>query len=403
MEKLYALLGAEHELAEVGRELRATVRSLSPATVGAGLLHCSDETEHETVEAFQHTFAQDLLPRLKYGSRVPFHMANPGARYEWGAAGIAENHFATSESADGFKVVVAKVNGHCGVMRSGADGLRFGVIERYGSESTCCGAIHALLAGSDLPLVEDLADALRSEGRDRVAQLGEVEERLRPLFGAMVSARLQARLLVQDLQDHTPSTPTLYIVVFGVTLNKPGPDTEIPGGVYLIDRRTGTARDRYRGLGDDPRAYALEIDVGRMRITDPHIAEERDARDHRKLAGGRLRTLQPASADAGAARDVVERAQQAHTGRARGVLLKSLLTGLVAVAPVPVALVLAAEGVSAMHHIHKLHQVDEKGQRRNAEEAIAAVHARVDELPPEDVERVTARLLEELGPRAPGF
>lgn len=395
MKRLYALLGSEHEPAAVGRELRAVVRSLSPATVGAGLLHCSDESEQESVDAFQHTFAQDLLPRLKYGSRAPFRMANPGARYEWGAALIAEDHFATAESASGFKVVVAKINGHCGVVRSGPDGLRFGVMERYGAESTCCGAIAALLAGSDLPFVSDMADALRSEGRDRVAQLGDVEERLRPLFGAMVSARLQARMLVQDLQDHTPKTPTLYVVLFGVTLNKPGPDAEIPGGVYVLDRRATTPDDRYRGLGDDPRAYELQLDVGKLRLTDPEIDAERPARNHRELAGGRLATLEAPSA----AREVVQRVRQSNSSGVKGVLLKSLLVGLTAVAPVPVALVLAAEGVSAMHHIHKLHQADEEDQRQNAREAIEAVHARIDELSPEDVERVTTRLLEELGPK----
>lgn len=273
MERLHTLLGGEHEPAAVARELLTAVRALAPATIGAALVTCSDESELEEAEAFQEGFAREALPRLKSGTRSPFRMANPGARYEEGAAAIAEAHFATPESAQGFKVLVGKVNGHVGVIDSEAERPRFGRLLRYGVESTCCGAIDALLQGSDLPFVRDLRDALRSDGRDRVAELHEVEEPLRPLFGAMVSARVQARRLAADVRRHVPETPTLYLLLFGVTLNKAGPDTEIPAGLYVIDRRTDTPEERYRGLGDDPRAYVLATEEGRLCIDDPALAE----------------------------------------------------------------------------------------------------------------------------------
>jgi hypothetical protein len=404
MKRIHASIGLEREIADNCRELRTVVRGFNPNEVGAMLIHCADEAEHEAAEVFHRTFAQDLLPRLKYGSRVPFNLANPGARYEWGSGAIAEAHFATPESRRGFKVLVTKIMGHVAVQHDGKSDFRFGVLERYGTDSPVCGAIAAVLGGADLPFVLDMAAALRSEGQDRLAALRDparVDPVVRPLFGALLHARLQARHVVQDLQDLTALTPTLHLVKHGVTLNKPGMDTEIIGGMYLLDHRAAKRHDRYRGLGDDPAAYEWFVQDGRIGVRDPHIARERDARDHRALARERFEHLPVAEEQNEAIDDVLADVERKRAqGAVAGALAGPLLTGLALVAPVPAALVLAAEGAIAVHSLHKLHQADGIAeQRRHAREAIDVVKDRLAGMTPEAIERLVAALRETLRAR----
>jgi hypothetical protein len=404
MKRLHALIGIEHDLSEVCRELKAVVRSLSPQAVGALLVTCSDESEFECADAFLRGFAQETLPRLKYGERVPFRIANPGARYEWGGAPIAEEHFATPESERGFKVVVAKINGHVAVTRAGGE-VRFGSMARYGAESTYCGAVHAVLGGGHGPFVRSLRETLQSDGHDRLAALRDparVDPALSPFYGALVNARLQARFLVQDIQEHTPCTPTLYVVLHGVTLNKPGPDTEVLGGVYTIDRR-GKPRDRYRGLGDDPAAYTFEHDIGRLHVRDPEVDTERTARDHRKLAHERLATWRERAAEAlPALRRTLTQARRGP--QSTGTLaLHSLLGALAAVAPVPLALALAAQGLAGVYELHRLGNAPgDPAQAERAQDVIETVRSRVERMPPEEAARVlnalVARLEQLAGP-----
>ncbi len=400
MKRLYDLLGLEHDLAEVGRELRSEVRGLGAQAVGALQVTCSDESEHECTQTFERTFAHEMLPRLKYGERVPFRIANPGARYEWGGARIAEDHFATDEAARGFKVMVVKINGHVALAHAGADGHRFGRLNRYDRESTYCGAIHALFDDVDLPFAEDLREELRSGGTDRLALLADpalaVDGR-HALFGALCSARLQARRCAMDIQDHSPAGPTLYVVMHGVTLNKPGPDSELLGGIYVLDHRDGRGVETYRGIGDDPSAYGLAIEHGRVRVTDPSIHAGRPARDHRALARGRLRGMGPAAA-------VFREAAAALLGRARhertkqAVVSKTLVRALLAVAaatsPVAAALLLVAEGAVGIHYATKLNRAGtEDEQAALARDVLASVHERLDELPPGIANRVVDGLL----------
>ena len=71
-ERLRKILGVETGVDDVARTLKFVVQDFRPSVVGAMLLTCSDESEHECAEAFQESFADYLLPRLKYGHRAPF-------------------------------------------------------------------------------------------------------------------------------------------------------------------------------------------------------------------------------------------------------------------------------------------------------------------------------------------
>ena len=60
-----------------------------------------------------------------------------------------------------------------------------------------------------------------------------------------------------DIQDYTPCTPTVYLLVPTITLNKAGHDSEIVCGIYAADRRTAEPHDEYCGIGSRPWKYSL--------------------------------------------------------------------------------------------------------------------------------------------------
>ncbi len=403
MQRLHDLVGAEHDLAEVAREIRTSVRGLGASGVGGFLVTCSDESEHECAQAFQRGFALEMLPRLKYGERVPFRIANPGARYEWGAVQIAENHFATAEARRDSLALVVKINGHVAATQTGASGLRFGSMERYGDDSVYCGAVDAVLNGATVPFAADLRADLLSEGTDRLASLQAPElasDGRQALFGALALARIQARKCVLDIQDHVPAAPTVYVVMHGVTLNKPGHDSELVGGLYVLDHRGAARTERYHGLGDDPAAYQLSAEAGRVHVRDPQSGRERPVRDHRALAARRLEALSGAAPSlSGDAHGMLGKLTSAQGGGKRPVnraALKLALAALAAASPLASALVLVAEGAAEIHHARKLDQAEApEVQERLARDVVDGVRARIDDLPPELADRLAAALVRE--------
>ena len=379
MERLYPLLGTEQSLADTCRELKFVLHELHAPVTGAMHVTCADESEQECVETFQRAFANEMLPRLKYGSHPPFKLSNPGARYEWGSVHIAEDHFAAPETRDSFKILLVKIDGHVGVDQTG-QGMTFGTLERYGAPSRACGAVAAALDGGTLPYVKEIEETLLSDGKNRIETLRDearVDPRVRPLFGAVAHARLQARRVVLDIQSRPPKTPTLFLVLHGVTLNRPGTDTEILGGLYTLDRRAGSSHDEYRGLGDDPGRYEFDLVDGRVRITDDEFHATRRARDHRELARKRLRKMAP---DTAKIREVIAEASKgkggAHLSKAA---LKNALRLLALMDPVYGALLLLGEGLLDLRHAQRLSHADEESQRKYAEEALASAESEIEE------------------------
>ncbi len=258
--RLRELIGRECPLAEVSRALHGFVRSTCAPVVGAMEVTCSDECEHECAAVFQSHFVEQALPPLKSGLRAAFRTRNLGARYEWGSVHIAEHHYATQASATAYKLMIVKINSHVAVCDQ--DGrLRFGPMQRYATASTACGALHALLAGGQLPALDELRELFCRDGLDRIGVLcnpARVNPDYRALFASVVAAQLQARRVVEDIRRRPPHSPTLFLVVACTTLNQPGPDTELVCGYHVIDRRPGATADKFLGLGDDPAAYRLD-------------------------------------------------------------------------------------------------------------------------------------------------
>lgn len=246
---------------------------LNPAVVGALHVTCADESEWECIDSFQRCFVNEMLPDLKFGQKTAFHLSNLGGRYEWGAIPVAEHHFATAESHHAFKVMLIRVSAHVATEGNGR-AARFGRMRRYDTQSTACGALHALLAGGDKPFLHDLREAFESEGRDRLAMLldeSRVAPTCRGLFVAVVNARLQARRAELEIDRHEPASPTLYLIASCVTLNRPEQDTELLCGLGTIDHRSPAKTIEYLGLGDDPTRYVLHDDPERVRVSDDQL------------------------------------------------------------------------------------------------------------------------------------
>jgi len=405
MDRLLTLVGKERPLGEVAQVLSFSPNGLQPSVTGAVLVTCADESEHECAQAFIQGFVAHRLPALKSAVRSPMRLANLGARYEWGTVRIAEAHFRDRPVApvDKPKLMMVKINAH--VARSGraAEDPLYGVWKRYGTLSPGCGALDALLQGDRRPHAMELAEAFGSEGVDRLALLRDpatIPPRRRMLDAAVVSARLQARKAVLDIQDHDPERHTRYLVVPCVTINQPGADTEIVVGVYDLDHGDDSNHETYHGLGDDPSAYRFTVEHGRVEVSDPHVGRLRAARNHRVVAreeAGKLRSpgRNAALDDAGAE---VRAGDHRRDARAR-TLLRIVLPILAELAPVPAAIVLFAGGAVDIHHAFKVHRLARRlAGDDEARQLLADVEAQLDSMGPERAQALLELLFRDLGP-----
>jgi hypothetical protein len=359
---------------------------------------CSDESERETAESFQHWFCDNLLPELKCWSRAPFRQANLGGRYEFGAMAIAEQHFATPPTEDGFKLLLVKINSHVAV-HGGHGEPTFGVMPRYEVESTFCGGLHALLDGAAGPFLDDLAEAFASEGKPRLAMLRDPEQidpSVRTLFAAIVNARLQARRAIVDIQNHTPHTPTVYLVLACVTLNRQQRDTELVVGHYLADRRQ-SCEVNYFGLGDDPSAYRLSLDHQRIVVQDDQLGQPRSARDHRQeILSLWMQRRDPATSPSSQLTEVARQATPEKLNDPKLVkeVAKTLGWLLLDLSPIPTSVLLFAKGAAGAHHLYNVHRLARGEQDAGAARKIVSEFiSNVDSLSPEQARGAIDTLL----------
>ncbi len=391
MQQIQDLIGKEVNLDACNRVLRDYAQKQRAAAVGAVHVTCSDECEREQVESFQHWFADALLPELKFSARAPFRSANLGARYEWGALRIAEEHFAIASSADSFKVLLVKLNSHVAVLSSNG-GHEFGKMSRYDAHSTCCGALGALLSGTRHPAMDEIRLAFAYDDVPRLDMLRDpaiVDPSQRAFLAAIVNARIQARSAIVDLQDYVPQTPTVTLVIPTVTINRPQRDTEFVVGVYRADSRRGTSEAEYLGLGDDPSGYRLITEHGYLRVEDTQLSQLREARDHRLLVAQQWHKRQVRAHAAELAEGARRIAEVATEGAAASSphlaheTLKTLLWLAADVAPIPLTIMLFAKGLVGIHHLYRVHRMARGvGDSEDAREILAEVSEQVPKLTP---------------------
>lgn len=269
LQPIFDLVGGEHDIDQASRVLARAVREYRAPAVGAFQISCSDESEKENVQHFHREFVQELLPEFKFWKRSSFRTANLGARYEPGAAAIAEDHYAIPQSDSAHKLLMIKVSSHVSVLGEGNDTV-YGRMERYKKESVYCGALDLLLAGGrGLPFLEELAQVFQADGVDRLGYLRDpqrVDPSRRALVAAVTNTTLQSKRVREECVALEQHTPTVFVILACVTINRLGDDSELICGVDIVDRRDETPRAMYRGVGIDPRAYNLDIVRGRARL-----------------------------------------------------------------------------------------------------------------------------------------
>ncbi len=262
-------IGCEYDISTVSSALRQYVVSLSPAAVGAYQLYCSDEAEAENHAAFDYEFVDPLLPQLKKQQRSAFRTITLGGRYEVGALGIAEDHFALRISnPSSFKVVVIKLNSHVAAGTDDGNLLSYGQMARYQRDSLACGALYAMLDGVDFPAANELAATFGNQRLTTLRELSVEEPTTVALRMAVASAVLQTRTIIADITTIQPKSPTLFIIASCVSLNKPGPDRELLVGFTEIDSRKSLEEVKHQGLGAEPRAYRLSFDGQSVQVSE---------------------------------------------------------------------------------------------------------------------------------------
>jgi len=403
MQQLKDLVGAERSLERVCQAIHLSVVERHPQVVGALHITCADEAEHECVCAFERGFVKYMLPPLKFAQQSAFRIANLGGRYDWGAVRIAEQNYAEACREGQRKIIVVKVNSHVGVIEA-PDAPTFGAMKRYGGESRTCGALHRLLGGDRRPYAVQLEELFISEGPDRLATLRDpqrVDPAVRFLYAALVSARLQARKVILDIQDYATASPTEFVVIPCVTINRPERDTEIVCGFYLAGADAGTGEAQYFGLGDDPAGYQHRFHNRRLLVWDEHVGSMREARNHRQLAleqwhelmRGRSVSVQDERLDR------VRHETSRHTGprheRAK-IILPVLLTVLGEVAPVSAAVLLFAHGAAGIHHAFRIHRLAREMEgSHEARKILHEIRDKVDSLEPNQAEAMMELLSRE--------
>ncbi|UCD24903.1 MAG: hypothetical protein JSW51_03005 [Gemmatimonadota bacterium] len=403
MDQLKQLVGVEHGLEGVCNAIHMSVVGRIPSVVGAMHITCADESEHECVTAFQKGFVNLLLPQLKFAQQSAFRIANLGGRYDWGGVRIAEDHYAAAESVPVKKVLVVKVNSHVGVLEEHGT-QTFGVMQRYQDTSHSCGALNALLSGDKRPFALRLAELFVSEGPDRLAMLRDekqVDPALRPLYAALVSARLQARKVILDIQDYEPVSPTEFLVIPCVTLNRKEKDTEIVCGFYFASEETGLKEPEYYGLGDNPAAFSNELKHNRIVITDDQLGSKRIARDHRALAlaqwhemtRDRRVTLKDKRLDEVKVRTAKFTGPRVEKTK---LVLPVLLTVLAEVEPISAATLLFGHGLAGIHHAFQVHRMARQIEGSEyARRILLEIREKVDTLEPKQAEAMVDLLARE--------
>lgn len=278
--ELQKLVGAEQALDAFHGALRRGVQSAArSATCGAVLATCSDEFQGELRTTFERDVARPLTSGSIVGQRNVFSLSNMAGRLEVGALELAQQHFAQRQS-ESMRLLVVEIMAHCGVLATKGE-WRYGIVDRFGVMSDCCGALARLIAGGEEfaavrhPWHEQLSAFF---GPERLEALRAVDADTRLLSAAIVHAVLQGESGVADVLRAGARAPTHVFIACGVVLNRPGADTVLPVALHHLFA-SGREVELVHGasLRSTPQALRFEHQFGRLRVSSDEQIESTSA------------------------------------------------------------------------------------------------------------------------------
>mgnify|MGYP006935323717 CR=1 FL=1 len=370
--ELHSLIGREVRQTEVSRAVAHSIRRLAPKHFASLQVTCSDGRERETMEAFRSVVVREFAPG-ESSTRAPLRTVNLGGRYEWGAAPLALGHYCAPGDTNVLHMV--KLSSHVASW-PGEDGPTFGVLERGGSPSTCCGALTHYLAGGAGSFIEELALSFASEGLDRTALLRDpavVKPELQQVFAALVHARLQARRAMLDVLG-APRVADRVLVLASTSINHPSHNTELVVGYYAAERDdAGHMHVTWTGFGDDPRQMTIEltnrgVHVKQLdaegRASVPGTRQARGPVEHRFLPGRTWLANNEHPEPTPTVRAAVTTAVHSLEDKlndpehpVRSVAIKGVVLAMAETMAVPALLTLFAAGALDLHHAWRVERI----------------------------------------------
>jgi hypothetical protein len=267
---LSRLVGRETALEWIHGDVRNAVQAV-PSVVEHGmcLVTCSDEYQGELRASFDRDVAQPIMASRTLQQRRIFSVANMGGRVEPGALKLASDHFTVKSAKAGAKLLLVEIAAHVGKIVDEHE-VRFGILDRFGLASPCCGALTLLLAKPSA------ADAVRHPWFDQLnAFFGPVRlEALRRdaspmqmVKTAIVHAVLQVESAITDLLREPPITPTHIVIVPLVVINQRGPDSAFIAGWHHLYVENGDLSVRGgTSLRSTPAALEVALESARLRV-----------------------------------------------------------------------------------------------------------------------------------------
>ncbi len=299
------LIGRETALDWVHGDVRNALSSVKPVVeYGMCLVTCSDEYQGELRASFDRDVAQSLMASLTLQQRRIFSVANMGGRVEPGALQLASDHFTVKSAKSGAKLLFVEIASHVGKLTVEHDAT-FGVLDRFGVCSSCCGALTLLLEkpkGADAvrhPWFDQLSAFF---GPQRLAILREDKSAFRMVKTAVIHAVLQAESAIVDLMRHPPSTPTHVVMVPAVVINQRGPDSAcVVGWHHLFIENGEMTILGGASLRSTPDAIEVALDGGRLRMSNSSLYAIAETQRRSSLppprVADRLRELERASSE----------------------------------------------------------------------------------------------------------
>ena len=367
--ELERLIGREQRLGAVSHAIVAAARTSKSKRVATLHITCSDEREKESADEFVNTVVRELSGG-PYSRRAPMRTANLGARYEWGSAPLAANHFAAEGTED--SLVVIKVSSHVGYIEHG-DKREYGLLDRELATTFSCGAICCLLDGASKPFTKEMDLLFGSEGLDRLGLLCDptvVPPFDRAAIAAVINSRMQARKAMLDVGEHSwrnpGQSPESILVVSTLTINRPGVDHECLIGFYsgvLDSAEPSGIRFSWTGLPDDPRLIKVSHEAGALYLTsgEPTTRSARGPREHRRLPLHSVLHEPPTPDEVHSAVDVAIEEIQSNLEQRKHPAAKLALAGVVALIgelmPIAGLALLFSSGAVELHHAWRVHRV----------------------------------------------